>query len=261
MVVESRDIFALVSVFLLFFVINLDPTLSTTFLLFLVVGVLLALLDQKVTYRFESGNNRFMKIAIGIFSVFIFYILAAFLLPIIGVLFGFQSVVGEQSIQALFSSNLLFAQFILAGVAWVVILVWGFLIPIVENIYTIRIYEWLIDKFGTLGKSIAGIVAALTIASIMALFHIQAKGASLEATPALFVTLLFFLMGIILTIYTGDMVAFTAAHITANLLALKGQLSSLAGLSPTILIALGIGIFIITLRSGAFQNILKKVGG
>lgn len=257
--ITRRGIFTGILVLLLFLYLTFDPSVTQLFLFFLFGSTILYLLDKNITFPIElSESGRFTKIAIGVASVFGFYAIAGILVPILGGIFGFQSVAGD-SIQSLYASHLLFTQFLpLAGAGLLVYLVWAWLIPIVENMFTIGLYEGLLDLFDSRPKTMAGIFAAIVIASVMALFHMSAKGAGIEATSALFVTLLFFLMVIILTIYTKDQITGYAAHITANTLALKQLIPTIEIPSLFLIIGGMVGLSLF-LRAGVLQKIQEAV--
>lgn len=258
--ITGRAAFMGLGVILLFLFLTFDPTMAQTFLFFLFFGTVAGLMDSNITYPIEGEpSKRYFNIALGVGSVFAFYFLANIILPIFGNLFNFPLEAGF-SVQSLFSSNLLFSQYALAGKTIIVLLAWGILIPITENLFVIRLYEGLLDIAGTHAKTIAGIFAGIAVATGMALYHIQSKGATVEASAALFVTLLFFAMIIALTVYTKDHWAANAAHITANMLAL-GVLIKTLELSPYIGIAIGIGLLLFLSRMEGVQSIIRKIGG
>lgn len=256
--ITERTYFFVISVFLLFLLVNYDPNVTQIFLFFAFFSVIAYKLDNNVTYEFEAEeSNRLKNIAIGIGAVFLFYIVTGPLIQILSSIFRFPLESGF-SVQSLYASNILFSNYILQGSQWVTILMWAILIPITENLFAIRLWEWLQDSFSVGESWLGAVISGLLVATIMALFHINAKGAALVASAALFTTLLFFFMILMLTKLTKDTIAGNSSHITVNGLAIKAMIPTLT-ISPIFVAVVGILGLVLILKTRVITYVLGEV--
>ena len=256
--ITDKTYFFLVSIVLLFLLVNYDPNVTLVFLFFAFFSIIAYKLDNNVTYEFEADeSNRLKNIAIGIGSIFLFFIVTGPILQILSSIFRFPLESGF-STQALYSSNILFASFILQGSQWITILMWAVLIPITENLFAIRLWEWLQDSFNGGETWVSAIFAGLIVATIMALFHLNAKGAGFAASAALFTTMLFFFMILMLTKISGDSIAGNASHITANSLSIKAMIPTLT-ISPIFIAIAGILALFLILKTRIITFVLEGV--
>lgn len=212
--VSTRNAIILVSIILLFTLINFDPSFSTIFLAIILVGAFIFSTDKKPEILLEKpGNNRITSLAIVGAGFVGFYVLSFIVLNIFGL-----STASIFSIYADWLGSLM-AQFspALADNPWLILLAWGALIPFSETFTFFGVvFEWLVEIFKSKfdPKQLRVWMIMLIIAGIFTLFHITAKG--FENNPALIMTYIFGFISLTIVLYRKQLFEAVWLHIVIN---------------------------------------------
>jgi len=212
----TRNAVILVSIMLLFMLINFDPNFATIFIAIILVGAFIFSTDKKPEILLERpGNNRITSLLIVGAGFIGFYVLSFLVLS----LFGFPTA----SIFSIYADWLgsLMAQFspALADNPWLVLLAWGALIPFSETFTFFGVvFEWLVEMFKSKfdPKRLRVWMILALIAGIFTLFHMTAKGVTAAANAPLIMTFVFGFVSLVLVLYRRQLFEAVWLHIVVN---------------------------------------------
>lgn len=250
---------------LLFFLTNMDPSMSSVFSFILIIGFILYWTDKTVNIRLESKPNRVRSVAVALVAYFVFVVVSAFVLSGLKLIpsFSFTSAAStySQYLASLFSSY----SPALAGNALAVIVAWCVVIPIVETFAFFGGYlEWLSEKFNVplAKRGPRFVLVVILVAVIFMLFHLTAKGVS--NNPGLIMTAIFGLVSGVLVFYTGQLLEAILLHIFTNTIGVLSTPAIGLAVGATVpmwlIIALvGIALYYIVVHVKFFDRLLRRI--
>ena len=208
---SERKIYILSLIFLGWAFINFKPQESSGLFFLLILSIVVFLFDtlffnKKITIPFSKGKSNWgQAIAVGVVAGLIFTFISSFILSV-----DFRTAIKLFRGAALPS---------FAGSNILIIFVWGFLIPFIESVVAIRLYEYFTDRlnsnlleFNFINISIASLIGVGAL-----LFHATVFG--ITNNRALLITFLFFTTGVLLSMKYGEIKQFVIEHVTVNTLA------------------------------------------
>jgi len=226
----DKGFFLIIPLFLLFLWIAFDSLVATLYILMVLVAFIWRFFDTHVSFPIERRkDNRAMAFFIAVIAYVGFLAITTFIFTLFSTLAPFADF---QTIIQLYASSTP----ILKGSIFLTIVVWGFIIPIIESLLFFGILH---EGFITYGKKLTGInispekfsigvfVIFILVSSLFVLFHLQSK--SLENIPLL-ITFIFAFVSCILVFKTKEIKSAILLHMIANVIAVLSTLGWLAAI-------------------------------
>ena len=228
--VTESAIFTILVVFLIFMVVNFDPSMATVFTLMIIADFLIYMDDKFVSFPFERYvSNRFKSLieTLIIFAGFLFFqtLILRILTPSI------QS--STQSIQTLLSLYSTTTP-ALQGNVLLTIIGFGIIVPFVETrFFNGRLYEIVADRLGIqnagLKNKTVWAVSAF-IGAVFAVYHLTARRCGSAETcqnALLLVTFLFGMLSTLMVAHYKETKQAVFLHVFSNMVSVMYTLGLL----------------------------------
>jgi len=225
---KQSHYFKFAALILLFLLLAFDQNLSMTYMLIMIADFIWFNTDRKIELPLRTGRNKgYMWLiesaaALGLFLITSTVLVGLFEPQAIGA--GFVG--GAQSIFQLLATSTP----ILQGSAFLTLLAWGILVPIIETSF---FNGRLLEGLTTYAENFLGIKISLNkysapllivifiVATIFTLFHITAKG--IDSLP-LIITFVFSVISSILVLRHRETAGAILLHIATNSMAVSSAL-------------------------------------
>jgi len=206
---NERTVFIITALLLIFLWVHFNPTLSSLYLGFLVVSIILFILDKNPELNLERRkDNRSIAFLEAAIYYVVFFIIYAVILSAFQTKFSIQTI-----LQSLSATTPIFANSVFLSV-----IAWGILVPVIETLTFVRVYEWLVEKtHSSLNNWFSLIIPIFLISAAFMFFHLQAKG--IKDIAALIATFVFMLITLVIVTIKKETKQAVLFHIFVNIIA------------------------------------------